>query len=45
MIKSKVMDNSYGQMVEAIREHGKMVSKMDVELIEISKDYRSREHG
>ena len=45
MIKNRDMDNLYGQMVEVIKVHGKMESKMDVVHIEISKDYRSRVLG
>lgn len=39
------MDNSVGQMVEHIKDNGKMVSKMGKEPIKIKKEFKEVEFG
>jgi hypothetical protein len=45
MRKSRVMVNSHGRMVDAIRVNGRMESKMEKEFTEIKKVLRDLEFG
>ena len=45
MIKSKDMDNFHGLMVDAIKEFGKMVSKMVKESIRTNKIVKDKVFG